>query len=560
MSSSCSDNTAKATRRKILKWGVASSIATAVYGLLSSKSSNAVDGSRGARSPFLQPFLDQLPISPIKQPTLLNPVPDKNPVNGEAGREPHQVWDQFPPLVTYAVHVKPGKHRFHAHLPEEEIWGYDGLLPGPMFVSRIGIPAVVRHYNELPRDHIGFGSPEISTHLHAGHTPSDSDGFAGDYFSPTKSGPTLPGGPGLFYDYHYPGLPPEGDPREVTGTLWYHDHREDFTAANVYKGLAGFFLTFDDLDTGDETTGLRLPSGVGTYDIPLLLQDKKFDASGHLFFDQFDPEGFLGDQFLVNGKVQPYFNVDARKYRFRLLNGNATRFFEMYLVDEHDRDQEFTFIASDGNLLPESLTLKRILLGMAERADIIVDFSKYEPGTKVYLVNRLEQNDPRKPTGKRLFPGIQMLEFRVGNRVHDPSQIPKKLRELPPINPAAVARTRNFKFNRTNGQWAINNLFFDPTRIDADPKRGVPEIWTLETSGGWAHPIHTHCNDFRILSINDNPPPPEWSGRKDTVSLLPGDKVKILVRFTDFTGRYVAHCHNTVHEDHAMMIRFDVVP
>ena len=560
MSSSYSDSTAKATRRKILKWGVASSIATAVYGLLSSKSSNAVDGSRVARSPFLQPFLDQLPISPIKQPTLLNPVPGKNPVNGEAGREPHQVWDRFPPLVTYAVHVKPGKHRFHAHLPEEEIWGYDGLLPGPTFVSRIGIPAVVRHYNELPRDHIGFGSPEISTHLHAGHTPSDSDGFAGDYFSPTKSGPTLPGGPGLFYDYHYPAQPPEGDPREVTGTLWYHDHREDFTAANVYKGLAGFFLAFDDLDTGDETTGLRLPSGVGTYDIPLLLQDKKFDASGHLFFDQFDPEGFLGDQFLVNGKVQPYFNVDARKYRFRLLNGNATRFFEMYLADEHDRDQEFTFIASDGNLLPESLTLKRILLGMAERADIIVDFSKYEPGTKVYLVNRLEQNDPRKPTGKRLFPGIQMLELRVGNRVHDPSQIPKKLRELPPINPAAVARTRNFKFNRTNGQWAINNLFFDPTRIDADPKRGVPEIWTLETTGGWAHPIHTHCNDFRILSINENPPPPEWSGRKDTVSLLPGDRVKILVRFTDFTGRYVAHCHNTVHEDHAMMIRFDVVP
>lgn len=559
MPNSPTDRPATATRRQVLKLCVASGAVTAVYGLLSSKSSQAVDGSQAIRSPFLQPFIDQLPIPPIKQHVVLNPAPGKNPVKGEAGRAPHQVWDQFPPQVAYAIHARPGTHRFHAHLPEEIIWGYDGLLPGPTFIGRVGVPVVVRYYNELPADHIGFGSPEISTHLHAAHTPPDSDGFAGDYFSVTKSGPTLPGGPGLFYDYHYPAQPPEGDPRAVTGTLWYHDHRQDFTAANVYKGLAGFVLAFDDLDTGDETTGLRLPGGVGKYDIPLLLQDKKFDASGHLFFDQFDPEGFLGDQYLVNGKVQPYLNVDARKYRLRLLNGNTTRFFEMYLADEHDRDQEFTFIASDGNLLTESLTLKKILLGMAERADIIVDFSRYDPGAKIYLVNRLEQNDPRKPTGKRLYPGIQMLEFRVGNRVDDPSQIPKKLRELPRINPAVVARTRNFKFERTNGQWAINGRFFDPERADADPARGVPEIWTLEAAGGWAHPIHIHCDDFRILSINDIPPPPEWSGRKDMMPLLPGDKAKLLVRFTDFTGRYVMHCHNTVHEDHAMMLRFDVV-
>jgi FtsP/CotA-like multicopper oxidase with cupredoxin domain len=330
----------------------------------------------------------------------------------------------------------------------------------------------------------------------------------------------------------------------------------------VYKGLAGFTLVFDDLDTGDETTGLRLPSGVGKYDIPLLLQDKKFDASGHLFFDQFDPEGFVGDKHVVNGKVQPFFNVEARKYRFRLLNGGLTRFLEMYVTDDRDRNQEFTFIASDGNLLPESLTLKKILMGMAERADIIIDFSKYDPGTVLYLVNRLEQKDPRKPTGKRLFPGIRVLQFRVGSppAIPDQSQIPKKLREMPPISLAAVARRREFKFERTNGQWAINNRFFDPERIDADPKRGVPEIWTFDTGGGWAHPIHVHLDEFRILSINGKPPPPEWAGRKDMVPLLPGDEAEILVRFTDYLGRYVMHCHNTVHEDHAMMIRFEVIP
>jgi FtsP/CotA-like multicopper oxidase with cupredoxin domain len=541
------DSTSTPGRRTLLKLAAASGVATAGYGLLSPHSSNAENNSQEAPKIYLQPFIDPLPIPPIKTPTTLTPAPGRLPVPGEAGREAHQRFEEFRPQIHYEVQVRAGRHRFHSHLPLEQIWGYDGIVPGPVFVDRVGVPVAVRFRNELPQDYVGFGSPEIITHLHSAHTGPAADGFPGDYYSARKAGPTL----------RYPGA--NGDPREITNTLWYHDHREEFTAANVYKGLAGFYLLFDQLDTGDETTGLRLPSGVGRYDIPLLLQDKRFDAGGNLFFDQFDPEGFLGNHFLVNGKVQPYFRVEGRKYRFRMLNGSLARYFEMYLADERDRNQDFTFIASDGNLLERPLTLQKILVGIAERADIIIDFSKFSPGTVLYLVNRIAQDDPRKPRDERLYPGIRMLRFEVGERTADYSMIPTFLRELPPSSLARVARERAWKFERNNGQWAINGRFLDPERVDAAVRQGVPEIWTLEAGGGWAHPIHIHLEDSRILSINGKAPPPEWAGRKDTIVLLAGWKVEILVHFRDFTGKYVMHCHQQGHEDHAMMIRFDVL-
>lgn len=199
---------------------------------------------------------------------------------------------------------------------------------------------------------------------------------------------------------------------------------------------------------------------------------------------------------------------------------------------------------------------------MAERADIVIDFSRYV-GQTLYLVNRLEQDDPRGPDDDRLRPGIRMLQFRVGGppAQEDRSQIPRQLRALVPINVSSAVRRRHFELERGNGQWAINDKFFDPERVDAAPRMGVPEIWTLEAkSGGWFHPVHVHLDDFRILSINGRPPPKEWAGRKDVVSLRPNDVVRIFVTFTDYTGKYMMHCHNTVHEDQAMMIRYDVVP
>ena len=557
MDQSSSGRAGGTSRRDLLKGGATAGALAAGYSWMATQPSSAQVSPTAFAAPFVQPFLDPLTIPPIARPTVLSPTPGRLPVLGEAGRAEHQRFEEFRPQLHYELRVRQRTdYRYHSHLPMEKVWTYNGYLPGPTFHARAGQPATVRIRNELPENHVGYGSPEIITHLHSGHVGPASDGFAADYYSLRKCGPTL-SRPGAFLDHHYPNFPPEFDLRAVTNTLWYHDHREDFTAANVYRGLAGFYLGFDALDTGNELTGLRLPSG--SYDVPLLLQDKLFDSGGNLMFNQFDPEGFLGNLYLVNGKVQPFFKVAARKYRFRLLNGSMARYFQMCLTDEGDRDLDFVFIASDGNLLERPLTLRKILLGMAERADIIIDFSGFAAGTKLYLVNRMRQDDPRKPELERLSPGIRMLRFEVGAPATDNSRIPAFLRALPPVAYTSSTRRRDFKFERTNGQWAINGKFFNPFRVDARPQQGVPEIWRLDTSGGWAHPVHVHLEDFRILRYDDRLPPPEWRGRKDTITLLPGVEAEILVEFRDFTGKYMMHCHHHMHEDHAMMLRFDVV-
>ena len=146
-------------------------------------------------------------------------------------------------------------------------------------------------------------------------------------------------------------------------------------------------------------------------------------------------------------------------------------------------------------------------------------------------------------------------------RVPDPSRIPAKLRPLPSRTPAKIDTTRSWRFERHNGMWAINNIFYDVDTVRASIPKGSTEIWILKnSSGGWSHPIHIHFEEFQILSRNGLPPVPIEGGRKDVIRLGPNDEVKILMRFRDFVGRYVMHCHNVIHEDHAMMLRWDIVP
>jgi FtsP/CotA-like multicopper oxidase with cupredoxin domain len=527
-------------------------------------------------SPATTPWLEALPICPIKQPTdVLDPPPSGRRGEYECGRDAHQAWGRFPPQKFYELNVKPGQHSFHPQFPIHSIWGYDGITPGPVFHNRYGTPAIVRIYNDLPADAQGPGSPEISTHLHNLHCPSESDGFPGDYFSITKYGPTLTD-PGHCKDHHYPhayagcdefgGI---GDSREALGTLWYHDHRFDFTAPNVLKGLAGFYLMFDDLDSGDEQDSnagaLRLPSG--NYDIPIMFGDRRFDPGGYLYWDELSSEGILGDKVIVNGKIEPVLRVARRKYRLRLLNGGPTRFYEFYLVTPGDVAQPFTYIANDGNLLPAPLRNQtRVRLGVAERADIVVDFARYPVGTELYVTNRLRQDDTRGPKDVRA-PGTRLMKIIVeGGLVADPSQVPNTLRPLRPLptpEELAALPVRRFLFARKNGLWTVNDRLFNPDSPRFKITKGGSEIWELvNPSGGWSHPIHIHLEEGRILSRTRDgvsvPVPAHELGRKDVYVLGPTSSARVLLRFRDFTGKYVMHCHNTVHEDHAMMVRWDI--
>lgn len=278
-----------------------------------------------------------------------------------------------------------------------------------------------------------------------------------------------------------------------------------------------------------------------------------------------NPEGTLGDKVTVNGKIEPVLRVARRKYRFRLLNAGPTRFYELYLVAPGDRVQRFTYIGNDGNLLPAPLTMRRIRLGMAERADIVVDFSRYPRGTELHLVNRLVQDDTRGP-GDVESPGTPLLKFIVGRRVRDDSRVPAVLRPLPPLDPEEIDRApvRRWEFARSRGLWTVNDRLMEIGSPRAQIDVGGAEVWELvNPSGGWEHPVHIHFEEGRILSKTvdgiEVPVPVHERGRKDTFVLGKNTTLRVFLRFRDFTGKYVMHCHNLTHEDHAMMVRFDIV-
>jgi FtsP/CotA-like multicopper oxidase with cupredoxin domain len=377
------------------------------------------------QSPATTPFKDKLPLPPspvpLSQP-LTNLTPYASPFYQPAKGTP----------TFYQISAEARFVQFHSDLPPTRIWGYrDDNTPGPWnfaagptFRPKInGNPfagTIVRLVNNLSSKETGFGFPRLTTHLHGGHVPAAADGFA-ENINVNGSPFTVVAEPdGGTHDHAYPFADPgfstgEADPHERPSFLWYHDHLLDFTGPNVYRGLAGLAPVFEDaaalraaggtaLDVDDENDpqGLRLPSG--EFDIPMVLQDKLFAADGSLVFNSFDHNGFLGDKFLVNAKIQPYAEVKARRYRLRFLNGSNARHYELFLTDENGTPQPMAVIATEGGLLSKTVNpVKSILLAPAIRFEVIVDFSRFS-GKNLYIENRLAQDDGRGPRGTSSSP------------------------------------------------------------------------------------------------------------------------------------------------------------
>jgi len=561
------------SRRQMFKMGLLTSA-----GFLVAKSGLSARAASGRSflpldqpgSPPVRAFIEPLPMIPIKEPIEghLHPAPSVNPLPGEGRTRPHQGLTQFPPTVFYKVRQQAFNTKVSPDLPAQTLWGFDGMSPGPTYVAKYGRPALVRNFNALPADdNDGFGLPSVTTHLHNGHTPSESDGFPCDFFEI-----------GQFYDQHYPNVlagilsthPGTGDINEALSTLWYHDHRVDFTSQNVYKGLAGFYLLFNEFDTGHEHRGFRLPH-FPHYDIPMLFGDKVFDPEdGKLFFDTFNLDGILGDTFLVNGKVQPFFKVKPRRYRFRWLNAGPSRFYEFFLtdLDQLSAHNPFWVLGNDGNVLPKMVQTESLRIGVAERMDVIVDFSEFR-GQSIYLENRLIQTSGKGPLPppNDIAPAGQgnlVLRFDVDDeRVDDDSVEPALFRgyDLPDTTQEPVV-VRNFRFDRLNGQWSINGSFMDCNNIRFTVKQNTAEHWVLTNfSGDWQHPIHIHLEEHQVISRNRAVTPfPYELSRKDVIKIRQNERLELFFRFRDWTGRYPLHCHNTVHEDHAMMLRWEIQP
>ena len=580
----------------------------------------------------------------------------------------HQRWEQCPPKVAVEVtqsgnkgpntRYNPGVSasqinlmgmgpsssldlKFHPSMPmqdENSVWTFNGSIPPKLLIGRYNEAILMRHHNGLPHNkqlNNGFGCHTISTHEHNGHHGAENDGFTGAFFFP-----------GQYYDYHYPILlagftsmntgatdrlassPTDagglvqvpGDWRETMSTHWFHDHMFSFTSQNVYKGNAGMFNIYSGLDRGAEDivdgVNLRLPSGCAAktgkswgnldYDVNLMLSDKAFDQNGQLAMDIFQFDGFLGDVMTVNLAYKPFMNVERRKYRFRILNASVSRFFKLALANTSGMAQPIYQIANDGNLLPRALKLTELdEQGIAERFDIVIDFSKYPIGTKLHFANLCEHQDGKGPakdltlaqalSGASADPCVgRFMEFRIcANAAYpDKSVVPGYSETYPsgvtpPASPMLipnpdhslipVAAERTFEFNRganqttvgpnsAEGPWGISTnggqtLAADYARLSAAPKAGTREIWTLKNgAGGWDHPIHIHFEEGQVIArdgLASNVP--LWErGRKDVYRLKAAGSVTLSMQFRDFAGTYMEHCHNTVHEDNAMLLRWDI--
>ncbi len=549
--------------------------------------------------------------------------------------------------------------RFHPNFPAQDplaLWTFDGTFPAKLLQARYGQPILFRHYNALPLDpsaNFGFGTHTLTTHEHNGHNPAESDGYTHAFFFP-----------GQFYDYRWPmviaghdtmnvtasdpraGAPDgrggirrlRGDFREVASTHWFHDHMLDFTAQNVYKGNAAMMNYYSSIDRGNEAiddgVNLRLPSGSALdwgnrdFDVNLLIADKAWDRSGQLWFNIFNTDGFLGDRLLTNWQFDPYLEVRPRRYRFRILNASVSRLIKIALVNQSGAPVPFHMIANDGNIMEHAVafdgtlgTQRGILptQGIAERYDIVVDFSAFQPGDRLYFVNVLEHEDGKGPKeaiplqevlsgdyravaqdddgdgfAERWVDGDpcvgKFLEFRVReargqDRSMNPADFVAGKRKMIPLprpsaNELANARHRTFEFGRSDGTderpWTIKTdggagFNMDSERISAAPNLGELsadglghlEIWKLKSGGGWNHPVHVHFEEGIVLS-RDDAPPPEWEkwARKDVYRIGDGPdtshEIEFAIRFREFAGTFMEHCHNTQHEDTAMLLRWDI--
>jgi len=521
----------KLSRREFLRLGLVAGTGVALP-FSASACCGSGEGSTGTLLPSKakppERFRMPLPIPPVLEPVRTEAGVDHYEITQKVGR----------------MEILPGLRT--------EVWGYDGIFPGPTIESRSGRKTVVLQTNELP--------VPVSTHLHGGRTPPGSDGYPTDSIPPKNMahdhsmeahGSMSMGDPRHSKEYVYP-------LEQRAATLWYHDHRMDFTGPQVWRGLAGFHIVRD-----DEDDALPLPKG--ERDVPLMICDRSFDEDGSFLYPSLDSslqgkpgvedgymDGVLGDTILVNGAPWPVLEVTAAQYLFRILNASNARRYELAL--EPGNRAPFIQVGGDGGLLGAPIRHRTIRIAQAERFDVIVDFSKYEVGDEITLKNRMGE-------GKT----ASVMRFRVTRKERDDSVVPERLSDMAKfhgLTESSARRTRGFRFTRVadsgRTMWGINGEPFDPGRIAARPELGSTEVWRLRAAPA-AHPIHLHLVHFKVLSRNGSRPLATDAGWKDTVDLTSGEEARVLVRFDGYRGRYVFHCHNLEHEDMMMMANFEVV-
>ncbi|AOS64720.1 multicopper oxidase family protein [Actinoalloteichus hymeniacidonis] len=406
-----------------------------------------------------------------------------------------------------------------------DTWGVNGTFLGPTIRAQRGERVEFAVTNDVDE--------ETSIHWHGMRLPAEMDG-----------GPHQPIMPGETWRPHWTVDQP-------ASTLWYHPHVHGKTAAHTYRGVAGMFILDD-----ENTASLNLPADYGVDDIPLIVQDRKFDADNQ--FDDSIPlgstSGTLGDEILVNGSHGPYREVTTRLVRLRLLNASNARMYNFGFSD----DRPFQLIGTDGGLLPEAWETDRIQLSAGERAEIVVAF---EPGDTVELRSYAAEFDLGDQTADRLSgeqDELDIVQFRAADALADETEIPETLAPAPDLGTENVAEVRTFDLEGRS----INGQQMQMDRIDFGVREGDTEVWEVTNHNGYLHNFHVHDVQFQVVDVDGVEPPPQLRGWKDTVLLVPDLRYRLAMRFSDHTDPnvpYMFHCHLLTHEDEGMMGQFVVL-
>jgi blue copper oxidase len=411
------------------------------------------------------------------------------------------------------------------------VLGYqaNGIL-GPTIRVNKGINASINFKNSL--------SEKSNIHWHGLKIPANMDGHPEDVINPGGS-----------FNYQF-------TINQRAGLNWYHPHPDGATASQAFQGLAGLFMVND-----AEEAALNLPSGI--YEIPLVIQDKRFSSSGISYNPSMGEvmSGYMGETIIVNGEVSPFAEVTTRFYRLRILNGSNARIYNLALSNNAD----LIIIGNDGGLLKNPAIVKNILLAPGERLDVLVNFAGLTIGTEVFLESKVFNNGGNAQ-GKQ---GFKILKFKVTQTGSDPFSVPASLSSINPVSPSSSSKTRNFIINSMQmsggmsmkGIHRINGKTYDKNRIDETVAANATEIWVFDNSqGDEPHPMHLHGVHFQVMERSGGRGQliASESGWKDTVLVMPGETIKIIIPFSTLTGVFVFHCHNLEHEDDGMMLQYQL--
>lgn len=435
-------------------------------------------------------------------------IDDNNYIDGSKNELPipELLEDKNPDenIADFTLEPQEGKTSFIDN-KETDTMGYNGSYLGP--VIRV-------HRGEKVNIHVKNKLDEATTlHWHGLEVDGENDG-----------GPHQGIQPGSTWE-------PSFTINQPAATLWYHPHFIGSTATQVYKGLAGLVYIDDEV-----SNSLNIPKEYGVNDIPLIIQDRSFNKSGGFIYHTNMMDGAVGDTILINGSISPYLDVKTEKVRLRIVNGANASNFHLKLSN----NDEFYQIASDGGFLETSVKLNNIFLSPGERAEIIVDFSKYKVGTKIEL----------RTNNKSI------MTFNINEKVEDKTEVPISLTSINRMISDSATKERKFELRGMGHMVSINGEEFNMNTINEVGKYGETEIWTVTNQAtmmhSMGHPFHIHGVQFQVLTRNGKDPKLEEMGWKDTVFINPNEEVKIIVKFNNI-GSYMYHCHILEHEEEGMM-------